>query len=87
MKRFSTLLSRASSWFRLPGHSSRENCQVDSGPARIHPAPAPADDFSLNRFDIDQADIDRLPRYALSDQNFVVDELEMATALDRGQSI
>lgn len=42
------------------------------------------DDFSLQQFDVDELGAESLPRYALSDQNFVVDELQYAEALDRG---
>ena len=84
MKLLSMLLASAGRWIRRPGHPPCGELQFSACAPRTKPAPAPADDFSLDRFNIDDANADRLPRYALSDQNFVVDELEFAAALDRG---
>ena len=87
MNFLSMLLASATGWVRRPMHPPGGEPQFPPCASRTRPAQAAADDFSLERFNIDEADADRLPRYALNDQNFVVDELELAAALDRGQPI
>ena len=87
MKFLSRLLASATCWVRRPKHPPCGEPQFPPCAAQTRSAPAPADDFSLEPFNVDEPAADRLPRYALSDQNFVVDELELAAALDRGQSM
>jgi hypothetical protein len=84
MNFLSIILARATRWIRRPAPSPCCEPQLSPCTARSTPSPPAVEDFSLEKFDIDRAEADRLPRYALSDQNFVVDELEYAAALDRG---